>query len=81
MSAGNLKGVAAEKDQLRDFCRRLRDQALNRKRNDDVTGRIELLSGTRALDFCRLVGVRQAARRRKLRAGSICDERDELELL
>jgi hypothetical protein len=67
-----LKGVAAEKDLLRDFCRPLRGQALNRKCNDDVAGRMELLlSGTRAMDFCRLVGVRQGARRRKLRAVSI----------
>ena len=56
-SAGNWRGVAAEKDLLRDFCRPLRGQALNRKCNDDVAGRIVLLSGTRALDFCRLVGV------------------------
>ena len=56
-SVGNLKGVAAEKDLLRDFCRPLRDQVLDRERNDDVAGRIVLLSGTRALDFCHLVGV------------------------
>jgi len=61
-SAGNLKGLTTEKDRVRDYCRPLRDQALNRKRNDDVAGRIELMSGTRALDFCRLVGVRQVAR-------------------
>ena len=71
VSACNLKGVAAERDLVRDFCRPLRDQALNRKRNDDVAGRMKLLSWTRARDFCRLVVVRQRARRRKLRADSI----------
>ena len=70
-SAGKLEGVAAEVDRVRDFCRRVGDQALNRKRNDEVAGRIELLSGTRARDFCRLVVVRQRARRRKLRADSV----------
>jgi len=53
------------------FVCQLEDRALNRERNDEVASRMKLLSGTRARDFCRLVVVRQRARRRKLRADSI----------
>jgi len=68
---GPMKGVAAGKDRAQDFCHQAGDQALNRGRNDEVAGRIELLSGTRAQDFGRPVVVRQRARRRRLRANSI----------